>query len=147
MRAIEATPTGGQHRPLMRAHLPTLAVIPSLEPAGTNGRKPKLVINPAKFDQPDHKLTNAEPCKLLVISPVCVASLCSVKAPAKIPKSWGWWCPCPPCAPLEQTLCLFHHPSLPLVFRIRRPYLVCWDPSIFHTYPQPRTRATWVREA
>lgn len=87
MRAIEATPTGGQHHPLMRAHLPTLAVTPSLEPAGTNGRKPKLGINPTKFGQPDHKLTNADPCKLLAISPACAASLCSAEAPVKTPKN------------------------------------------------------------
>lgn len=73
----------------MRAHLPTLAVMPSLEPARSNGRKPKLAVSPAKFGQPDHELTNAEPCKLLALSPACVASLCRAEASVKTLKSRG----------------------------------------------------------
>lgn len=87
MRAMEVAPTGGKHHPLRRAQLPMLARTPSLEPAGSNRRKPKLATNPTKLGQPDHELTNAEWCMLLIITPAFVPALCSAETLVKTPKS------------------------------------------------------------
>lgn len=66
MRAMEATPIGGMRDPLMRTQLPTLAVTPSLEPVGSNRRKPKLAINPTKVwsDRPQWS-DRAHKCRLM----------------------------------------------------------------------------------